>query len=154
MPRLWQFLFGIDLTRRVVHHYAAVDEPLQYLVNEPRMLRRTYTDSLWVRIVDLPAALEARSYQAPVDVVFEIDDPLLPDNAGRWRLTGGQDKATCVRTDDPADFACSITELGAAYLGGTSLAALAAAGRIRRLTANLPTTAFAAELLPHPIEVF
>jgi predicted acetyltransferase len=151
---LWQFLFGIDLARRAVHHFAAVDEPLQYLVNEPRKLRRTYTDSLWVRIIDLPTALEARRYLAPVDVVFDIDDPLLPANAGRWRLTASADKATCVRTEDPADFACSITELGAAYLGGTSLASLAAAGRIRRLTTNLPSAAFAAERLPHPIEVF
>jgi predicted acetyltransferase len=151
---LWQFLLGIDLARRATYHFAAVDEPLQFLVDEPRKLRRTYTDSLWVRIVDLPAALEARRYLTPVDAVFEVDDPLLPANAGRWRLTANADKVTCVRTDDPADVACSITELGAVYLGGTSLAALAAAGRVRRLTGNLPSVAFGAERAPHPIEVF
>jgi predicted acetyltransferase len=151
---LWRFLFGIDLARSLTYDFAAVDEPLQYLVDEPRRLGCTFTNGLWVRLTDLPAALEARRYQTPVDVVFEVDDPVLPGNAGRWRLTGGPDKATCVRTDETPDFACGVTELGAAYLGGTSLTALAAAGRIRQLTGNLPSTAFGSARAPAPVEVF
>ena len=151
---LWQFLLGIDLARSAVYSYAAVDEPLQYLVDDPSQLRRSYSDALWLRIVDLPAALEARRYLAPVDVVLDVTDPLLPGNAGRWRLTAGPEKTTCTRTADPADVACSITELGAAYLGGTSLAALAAAGRVQDLTGRLPSAAFAAERLPHALDVF
>jgi len=151
---IWGFLLGIDLARRATFDYAALDEPLQYLVDEPRRLGRTYADALWVRLVDLPAALEARRYATEVDVVMEVTDPLLAGNSGRWRLTGGPDKATCTRTDDPADFACTVTELGAAYLGGTSLAALAAAGRIRQLTGTLPTAAFGWDRLPNPNEVF
>jgi predicted acetyltransferase len=151
---IWGFLLGIDLARSAVYDYAAVDEPLQYLVDEPRRLGRSYSDALWIRLVDLPAALEARRYAAPVDVVLDVTDPLLPGNTGRWRLTGGPDKATCARTDDPADLACTVTELGAAYLGGTSLGSLVAAGRIRPLTGNLPTAAFGWERLPNPTEVF
>jgi predicted acetyltransferase len=151
---LWQFLFGIDLARRVEFEFGALDEPLQYLVDEPRRLGRTYDDGLWVRIIDLPAALEARRYLAPVDVVIEVTDDLIAANAGRWRLTAGPDKTTCVRTTDPADLACPITELGAVYLGGTTLGSLAAAGRVRRLTGNFPANAFAWDHLPNPIEVF
>jgi predicted acetyltransferase len=151
---LWRFLLSIDLTRTASFHFANVDEPLQFMVDEPRRLGRTYADALWVRLVDLPAALEARRYAAPVDAVFEVTDPILEANAGRWRLIAGPDKASCVRTDDAPDFACSITELGAAYLGGTTLAALATAGRVRQFTDNLPSTAFGWYRLPGAIEVF
>jgi predicted acetyltransferase len=151
---IWRFLFGIDLARSAYYDSAAVDEPLQYLVDEPRRLGRAYSDALWIRIVELPAALEARRYVAPFDVVLEVTDPLLTTNSGRWRLTAGPDKATCVRTTDPADVACSITDLGAVYLGGTTLGALAASGRVKRLTDNFPSTAFGWDRLPNPIEVF
>ena len=69
-------------------------------------------------------------------------------------MAGGPGKVSCTRTDDAPDLACSIVELGAAYLGGTSLAALAAAGRIRQFTDNLPSAAFGWDRLPNPIEVF
>jgi predicted acetyltransferase len=151
---LWRFLLGVDLTRRVTHRMAAVDEPLLLQVDEPRRIGATFTDSLWVRLIDLPAALAARRYAAPVDVVLEVTDPLLAGNTGRWRLTGGPAAATCVRTGEPADLACSITDLGAVYLGGTSLASLAAAGRVQRLTGNLPSAAFRSERLPNANEVF
>ena len=152
--QLWQFLLGIDLTRWLTYDMGALDEPLQYLVDEPRRLGMATADALFVRIVDLPAALEARQYTTPLDVVIEVTDPLIGANDGRWRLSGGPGKVTCTRTDDPADFACSIAELGAAYLGGTSLAALAAAGRIRQLSDNLPSVAFGWHRQPNPIEVF
>jgi predicted acetyltransferase len=151
---IWRFLLGIDLTRTVKHWHAATDEPVQYLVDDPRRLGRRYLDGLWIRIVDLAAALEARQYTTALDAVVEVTDPLIPANAGRWRLSGGPDKISCTRTDDAPDFACSITELGAAYLGGTSLAALAAAGRLRRLTGNLPSVAFGWHRQPNAIEVF
>jgi predicted acetyltransferase len=151
---LWRFLLGIDLARSASFEYAAVDEPLQYLVDEPRRLGRTLTDALWVRLVDLPAALEARRYAVPLDVVLEVTDPVLEQNSGRWRLTGGPGKATCVRTGEPADLSCSVTELGAAYLGSTSLNSLANAGRVRALTGELPSTAFGWPWRPNPTETF
>ncbi|GAA3351311.1 GNAT family N-acetyltransferase [Amorphoplanes nipponensis] len=155
---LWHFLLTIDLARTVKVHFAAVDEPLQYLVDEPRRLGSTLADGLWVRITDLPKALAARSYAAPVDVVLEVTDPLLEQNTGRWRLTAGPDgRATCTPTTDPADLACTILELGSAYLGATSLAALAAAGTVRELTPGSlrrAAVAFGWHRLPNPTEVF
>jgi predicted acetyltransferase len=139
---LWRFLFGIDLTRTVHYGFAAVDEPLLHLASDPRRLNSRYSDSLWVRVVDVGAALAARRYIAPVDVVFEVSDALLPENAGRWRLTATPDRAaTCTRTEDPADLACDVRDLGAAYLGGPTLSALAAAGRVRELTPGALATA-------------
>ncbi|HEY3010979.1 MAG TPA: GNAT family N-acetyltransferase [Micromonosporaceae bacterium] len=130
---LWGFLLGVDLTRTVSHWAAALDEPLQYLVNEPRRLNPRLSDSLWVRVIDVPAALAARRYAVGVDAVFEVTDPLLPENQGRWRVVGDPSGARCTPTDAEPDLACDVVDLGAAYLGGTSLAALAGAGRVREL---------------------
>jgi predicted acetyltransferase len=154
---LWRLLLTIDLARSATFAFGAVDEPLVHLVDEPRRLGARMLDGLWVRVVDLPGALAARRYAADVDVVLDVTDPLLPQNTGRWRLTAGPDRATCVATDDPADLACTVLELGSAYLGGPSLGALAGAGRVRELTPGAlarASAAFGWHQLPTAIEVF
>ncbi len=111
------------------------DDPLLYQLHDSRRARVRVVDNLWVRIIDLPGALARRAYSSPVDVVLEVTDELLPANAGRWRLRAGGPGggADCARTDEPADIALDVRELGAAYLGGTRLAALAAAGLVAEL---------------------
>jgi predicted acetyltransferase len=154
---LWRFLLTIDLARTATAGFLALDDPLPHLVDEPRRLGTRVQDALWVRIVDLPAALAARRYATGVDVVFEVADPYLPGNAGRWRLTGGPDGATCARTGAPADLACTALELGTVYLGGPTLTSLAAAGRVRELTPGAlarTSTAFGWHRMPNPTEVF
>ena len=155
---LWHFLLTIDLARSVSVHFAALDEPLQYLVDEPRRLGSALADGLWIRVTDVARALAARKYAAPADVVLDVTDPLLEQNTGRWRLTAGPDgSATCTPTTDPADLACTVLELGSVYLGATSLAALAAAGTVRELTPGAlrqASVAFGWHRLPNPIEVF
>ncbi|MFJ9146653.1 GNAT family N-acetyltransferase [Streptomyces sp. NPDC102270] len=130
---LWRFLFDLDLTSRIDVRRRPVDEAWQYLVSDVRRCSLLVRDSLHVRLVDVGAALQARTYQAPVDVVLEVEDSFCPWNAGRWRLSGDAKGASCDRTTDPADLALSVRELGAAYLGGVSLAALAGAGLVREL---------------------
>ncbi|GHE84385.1 GNAT family N-acetyltransferase [Streptomyces fumanus] len=130
---LWRFLFDLDLTTSVVARGRPVDEAWQYQVSDIRRCRPYLRDALYLRPVEVGAALEARTYQAPVDVVFEVEDAFCPWNAGRWRLSGDAKGASCARTTDAADLALSVRELGAAYLGGVPLTALAAAGRVREL---------------------
>ena len=130
---LWRFLFDIDLTSTVDTHRRPVDEAWLHMVSDVRRCSLLVRDSLYVRLVDVGAALEARTYQTPVDVVFEVEDDFCPWNAGRWRLTGDAKGASCDRTTDAADLALSVRELGAAYLGGVSLVSLGAAGRVREL---------------------
>jgi predicted acetyltransferase len=130
---LWRFLCSIDLTSSVVVHSRPVDDAWRHLVSDIRRCAPRTRDSLHLRVVDVGAALAARTYQAGVDVVFEVADAFCPWNEGRWRLTGGPEGAVCVRTEDPADLALSAEELGAAYLGGVFLTSLAAAGRVREL---------------------
>ena len=154
---IWQFLLNVDLTRRVEYPFAAPDEPLLYLVNEPRKLGTGLSDALWLRLVDVPAALSARRYQSPVDVVIAVEDPMIPENSGRWHLTGDASTASCTRTDRPADLDCDLGALGAAYLGGASLGTLAAAGRVRELvpgTLAPASAAFGWYRAPSAMEVF
>jgi predicted acetyltransferase len=154
---LWRFLLSIDLTRKAKLSLGGVDEPLLHLVDEPRRLGATLGDGLFVRIVDLPGALAARRYATGVDLVLEATDPLREGNAGRWLLTGGPDRATCMRTDRSADLTCDIADLGAAYLGGTTLGALGAAGRVREQRPGalaVASAAFGWHRAPAGLEVF
>jgi len=156
---LWRFLFSIDLARTLIAGPIAVDEPVFHLVDEPRQLRSTTADGLWIRVTDVPAALAARRYAAPVDVVLEVTDALLPRNEGRWRLQAAPDgTATCTPAgSDRADLTCDVADLGALYLGGTPIGALAAAGRVRELTAGALRAAGAAfgwHVGPTAIEIF
>ncbi|SCL17856.1 Predicted acetyltransferase [Micromonospora nigra] len=154
---IWRMLLSIDLTRQLRWQRAAVDEPLLRMVNEPRALGGHLADALWVRLVDVPAALAARRYAGQLDVVIEVTDDLLPENTGRWRLRGGPDGADCTPTDDPADLACDVRCLGELYLGGGGLVALAAADRVRELRAGALTATAAAigwYRAPSAMEVF
>jgi predicted acetyltransferase len=132
-------LLGRDLTTEFRLRGRPVDDPLLYQLADPRRARPRLKDALWVRIIDVPGALARRRYSAPADLVLEVRDKLLPVNAGRWRLTtgeaaldGGGFSATCVAASaaDEADVVLDVTELGAAYLGGTTVSALAGAGLV------------------------
>ncbi|WP_411098234.1 GNAT family N-acetyltransferase [Streptomyces sp. x-45] len=130
---LWRFLYDIDLTSTLAVRGRPVDEGWRHQVSDIRRCRPELRDALYLRLVDVGAALAARTYQAPVDVVFEAEDAFCPWNAGRWRLSGDAKGASCERTSDAADLALSVRELGAAYLGGVSLGSLGAAGRVREV---------------------
>ncbi|MEU0397799.1 GNAT family N-acetyltransferase [Streptomyces sp. NPDC006208] len=130
---LWRFVCEIDLTSTVRSRNRPVDDPLLHLVTDIRRCGPTVRDALHVRLVELGAALQARTYRTPVDVVFAVRDDFCPWNEGCWRLSGDSKGASCKRTDENADLALSVRELGAAYLGGVSLTSLAGAGRVREL---------------------
>jgi len=134
-------LLSRDLTTEFRLPRRPVDDPLLCQLADPRRARPQLNDNLWVRIVDLPRALAGRRYSGPVDMVLEVRDEILPSNAGRWRLTttgeapgAGPGLATaCVPATSPTDLRLDVTELGAAYLGGTRLGTLAGAGLVAEL---------------------
>jgi predicted acetyltransferase len=154
---LWTDLLSRDLTTEFRLRDRPVDDPLLYQLADPRRTRPSMVDALWVRLIDVPRALAGRRYASPVDVVIEVRDELVPANAGRWRLTTARDgdtghgdtgqelAASCEPATGTADLALDVTDLGAAYLGGTRLGALAGAdlvtelrpGAVRALSAAL-----------------
>jgi predicted acetyltransferase len=150
---LWRFLFGIDLTTSVEAEERPVDDPWLHWVSDPRRCATRWGDTLYLRPVDVGAALAARAYATPVDVVLEVEDAFCPWNTGRWRLSGDEKGAVCAPTRDAADLALSVTELGSAYLGGTSLTALARSGLVEEKRPESgalreATTAFTNDVAP------
>ena len=137
---VWSFLFGVDLMRTTKAGRVSMPHPLLLELADPRALGLTTGDGLWVRLVDLPAALAARRYGAAGTLVLEVADAFCLWNAGRWRLvaTGEAASAAAVveRTDGPADLSLDVADLAAAYLGGIRVADLARAGRVAELTAG------------------
>lgn len=127
---LWGRLADLDLMSRVTTDKRPTDDPLLYLLTDLRAAKVRLSDGLWLRIIDLPAALEARRYTCDVDVVLEVSDDMCPENAGRWHLQGGADGGRCARTDAEPQVRLNERTLGAAYLGGRTLVALAGAGLV------------------------
>lgn len=136
---LWRFLIDIDLYRQISYE-GAMDEPLLSMLFDARAVRSTVVDRLWVRLVDVDRALAARRYAIPLDMVFEVEDSFCPWNNGRFRLQADGDSATCERTRTSADLQLNVAELGAIFLGGTTLAQLAAAGLVKELRSGAVAT--------------
>jgi predicted acetyltransferase len=131
---IWRYLFDVDLVAEVEAWNRPVDEPLLQLVREPRRLRFSVNDGLWVRLLDVGAAFEARRYRIDGHLVFEVADQFRPDTDGRYELTVEGGTAHCARTDAPADLAGTINVLGATYLGGSSFRQLWWAGQVEERT--------------------
>jgi predicted acetyltransferase len=128
--RLWGFAFAMDLMRTIEAEGRPADEPLMLMVSEPRRLRVGLSDAMYVRLVDVPAALEARRYGVEGSLVLDVRDAFCPWNEGRFELNGGPDGATCRPSTRDAGLTLAVADLGALYLGGTGARALESAGRI------------------------
>jgi predicted acetyltransferase len=132
---LWRYILDLDLAGTVKLLDRPVDDPVRWRLADPRRLRVIHVgDQLWVRLLDVPGALAARRYAVSGSLVLEVTDALRPRNQGRFRLEGGPDGATCAPVNASPDLALDVADLGAAYLGGASLASLARAERVAELT--------------------
>ncbi|MFI5709860.1 GNAT family N-acetyltransferase [Kribbella sp. NPDC051620] len=131
---LWQFLLEPDLLSETTYEQLPSDDPLLYLLVDPRAAHATTLDGIWARLTDVGKALAARTYAEDVDVVLGIEDDFLPWNAGSWHLTGNQTGATCEKTDRTPDLVLGVRELATVYLGRPSLALLGAAGLVEEKT--------------------
>jgi predicted acetyltransferase len=148
---LWQLLLNVDLAKSIHIRNIPMDDPLLAMLEASRYAEPTVRDGLYLRLVDVDRALAARTYAAPIDVVFEVVDEFCPWNAGRWRLAGDEKGATCVRTDSAADLTVDVRELGSVYLGGSTLRALQTAGQVVEHTVGAvaaASRAFASDLQP------
>jgi predicted acetyltransferase len=132
---LWAFCAGFGQAPELTAWNLPVDEPAGWLLPDPRDLRvYAVRPFLRLRLVDVPAALQARRYLVPDVLVLEVDDPVLPANTGRFRLAGGSAEVHCNRCAGPADLSLSVADLAAVYLGDTDLLTLGRAGRVRELS--------------------
>ncbi len=128
---IWRYVFGIDLVKRITAYYLPADWPVLLMVREPRRLRFSFSDSLWLRIVDVGGALADRSYATDTTLTLEIVDEFCPWNNDRWRLDTGT--GATERTEDPPDLRMKVAALAGPYLGGFTFTDLAAAGRVEEM---------------------
>ena len=126
---VWRFLFSIDLTTRVVCRVLDPAAPLFLGVSDPRRLRLGYGDALWLRLVDVDAALRARSWHGDDVLILEVRDAFCPWNEGCYHVG-----AAAGRTDAEPDLALDVTDLGSLYLGAIDPSRLLAAGRLDERT--------------------
>ena len=121
------------------------------LTRDPRSLGLRWTDGLWLRLVDVDAALRARSYADGEPVVLEVGDEFCPWNAGRYR--GGRAPAGR-RTRRTLRSTCRPRRL---YLGAFDATWLVHAGRVRELREGATRRAsqlFRTDLPPYTPEEF
>jgi predicted acetyltransferase len=150
---IWRYLCQIDLMDTVTGWMLPVDHPLLLLAVELRRLGFRLGDGLWIRLVDVGAALGARAYGAADPVVVDVRDSFCAWNEGRWRIGDGGAE----RVGRKADLALDVSALGSAYLGGFAFAQLARAGIIEELTAGAAARAdalFVRDRAPWCPEIF
>jgi predicted acetyltransferase len=133
---LWRFALSIDLAASVTAFNVPVDDPIRWELADPRRLEVTaMADHLWARLLDVPAALAARTYAAAGQLVVDVSDRFRPGGRaeGRFALDGGPEGAECRPTAAPADLALAVDDLGALFLGGVRATTLAEVGRVHEL---------------------
>jgi predicted acetyltransferase len=154
---MWRYLFDVDLVSRVRAEVRPLDDPLLLQVEEPRALRPELDDGLFLRPVDITAALAARTYAADGRLVVSVTDATLPRNDGTFELVADGGVGVCRRSTSEPDVVASIHAIGSAYLGGATWASLAAAGRVEERSAGAIERADAmcrADRPPWPVVYF
>ena len=134
---LWQFVSTVDLFPNVTYWNAPADDVLPWILSDPRQLTHSIAEALWVRILDVASALEARSYTVDGSIVLGLDDAFLPELSGSYRLTVSDGSASVKRTADTAEVSMSIDQLGTLYLGTHRAQMLSQAGRLSGSTESI-----------------
>jgi predicted acetyltransferase len=150
---LWRVLLELDLVEQLTFTRYSVDDPLPWLVEDPRRVQISgLWDDVWVRLLHVRSALEARRYLTTDRFVLELTDPFRPEIGGCFELEGSPDGASCRRSTAPPDLVMDISVMGSVYLGGVRPTVLARAGRIEERTpgaARRADTFFASDPPPH-----
>ena len=131
---LWRYVLDLDLITDVTAYDTPIGEPLRYQLLDQRALRVEIADSIYIRVVDVKAALAARRYAAGLDLVVGLRDSMLAHNDGAFRIEAGAEGARVTRSRRRPDLVMDIRELGAGYLGGVAFQQLHAAGLITEQT--------------------
>ena len=148
---LWKYCLDIDLTQTIQARRRPTDEPLLWMLHDPRKLKRETSDRTWLRLIDVPKALASRTYAQDDRIVFQVLDRFCPWNDATYELAGSPDGAECKRTAKSPDLVLSADDLAVPYLGGFPFTPLARAGRIEERTPGALLRAdamFAAQLKP------
>lgn len=140
---LWRFIFDQELVHEVIAHARPVDDPLVWMLAEPRRLRRSLTDAIWLKFLDIPSMLENRSYPVEDSLILQV----LDEETGGSRTLAfecGLEGATCRETSVSPDLVMSETQLAEMYLGAAECSMLADLGMVE-VAARNPNAAWRAD---------
>ncbi len=126
---LWSLVCSIDLFPNVEAEMLPTDLELPRQVASPRMVQRRLFDGLYVRVLDVPSALEARGYPVDDSLVLEIEDTT-GIAGGNFRLESSSEGAVCAATTDEADLKMDVATLSSLYLGADGAGPLHRVGKI------------------------
>lgn len=151
---LWAFVAAIDLVDRVIYDEAAQTSPLPWLVDNPRRVKiKDQHDAVWLRVLDVEKALEARPWPVAGQLTIRVrDDMNLADGTFSITASGGSAAVEAVSASHAVDLELGVAELGSIYLGGADPVILARAGRITEHTEDASVRArelFALERAPY-----
>jgi predicted acetyltransferase len=130
---LWRYILDVDLIAKITGSIRPIDEPLRFLLADSRQPKLSLEDGIWLRLVDVPAALSGRRYAVDGRLVVRVRDAICPWNQGTFEIDGGPNAAGCQSCDTSPDLELDAADLAAVYLGGNRFATLHEAGRVREL---------------------
>lgn len=153
---LWQYVRAHDLVLRAKFEMVEPDDPLQDLLLEPRELRRATGDAMWVRVVDVPRALEARPYGEAGALTLRVHDNLAPWNDGVWRFETDGERSRVTPAAGTADLDLSVNALASLLTGFRSATRIERAGMLSGDPAAVQRAdaIFATAYAPHMPEGF
>jgi predicted acetyltransferase len=124
----------VDLMARVAAEMRPVDEPLRFLLADSRQPKTRVEDGIWLRLVDVTAALTGRRYAVEGKLALRVRDAFCPWNDGQVQLVGGPAGAECKPHTGSPDLVIDAADLAALYLGGNRFHTLFEAGRLEELS--------------------
>ena len=130
---LWRLCLDHDLVSHVEAVRRPLDDPLPWILSEPRRLQRVVSDRMWLRLVDVQMALSGRSYMSNGRILLDVRDPFCHWNEGVYELEVGNEGTQCSRSDGKADMVLGAADLAAVYLGTVRFRTLLRAGRVDAL---------------------
>jgi predicted acetyltransferase len=131
---IWRFLLDFDLVGKITAINRPSDDSLWWMLSDPRRLRRKSHDALWVRLLDIPKALEARTYSNDGILKIGLVSDVQPESAGTYVIEIDDSRGSVKKTTDKPDVVMTPADLSALYLGGISSGPLFEAGRINEIT--------------------
>jgi predicted acetyltransferase len=131
---MWRFLLNFDLVGKIIAVNRPADDPLWWMLSDPRRLNRKSHDALWLRLLDIPKALEARTYNADGRLKIALVSEAQPEVTGTYVLDIDDSQASVNKTTDKPDVVVTPADLAALYMGGVTPGSLLEAGRVDVVT--------------------
>jgi predicted acetyltransferase len=128
---LWRFACHLDLYPKLTWWNAPVDTALPWLAGDRRHVHRNRMDTLWLHLLDIPAALQARRYEADGAFSFSLGQGEAMNEVSTYQLVVEDGAGICQSYDGEPDLHLSRQTLSSLYLGAFRAKELSALGRLR-----------------------